>query len=125
MRSQSAAYASIAPCCQGALEAPMKSTLAFCLLTSLCFLSDAGCNQDTGSDMETPPTTVNPGTTESPPPMMEPSGPTEFVALRVGDGTATLASDVAAAVFLERRKLDDGALVGNAIAVPVAASGAN
>ncbi|HKA29421.1 MAG TPA: hypothetical protein VKH82_08605 [Candidatus Binatia bacterium] len=42
--------------------------------------------------------------------------------VRIGDGTTTLTSGVAAPVFIERRLLS-GPLVGTPIALPVAASG--
>lgn len=50
--------------------------------------------------------------------------PTEFVVVRVGDGTATLNSDATAA-FLERRKISDGSLVGAPLALPTAVAAAN
>lgn len=50
--------------------------------------------------------------------------PRELVVLRIGTGTATLTND-ATAGFLERRLIADGSLVGTALALPVAANGAN
>jgi hypothetical protein len=47
--------------------------------------------------------------------------PTEFLVVRVGDGTM-LTSD-ATPVFVERRKIADGSMVGTAIALPTAVNG--
>jgi hypothetical protein len=51
--------------------------------------------------------------------------PTEFVVLRVGDGAAALSTTATAAVFLERRQLADGTLVGMAMPVATAANATN
>jgi hypothetical protein len=53
-----------------------------------------------------------------------PVTPTEFTVVRIGMGTAALTND-ATATFLERRKITDGSLVGVALALPTAVSGAN
>ena len=53
-----------------------------------------------------------------------PVTPTEFTVVRIGTGTAALTND-ATATFLERRKIADGSLVGVALALPTAVSGAN
>lgn len=50
--------------------------------------------------------------------------PTELMVVRVGDGTAALSSD-SVATFIERRKISDGSLVGNVLAMPTAVAGAN
>lgn len=50
--------------------------------------------------------------------------PTEFIVLRVGDGTNALAG-TATAGFLERRKISDGSMVGAAKALPTAVAGTN
>lgn len=48
--------------------------------------------------------------------------PTEFMVVRVGDGTAALTS-AATAAFVERRKISDGMLVGTPIALPTMVNG--
>jgi hypothetical protein len=53
-----------------------------------------------------------------------PVTPTEFTVVRIGMGTTALTND-ATATFLERRKITDGSLVGVALALPTAVSGAN
>lgn len=53
----------------------------------------------------------------------QPPPPSEFIVVRVGDGT-TPPGDVAAPVFLERRSIADGSLIGT-LPLPTAASGAN
>lgn len=53
-----------------------------------------------------------------------PVAPTEFSVVRIGTGTTALTND-ATAVFVERRKIADGSLVGTALALPTAVSGAN
>lgn len=52
--------------------------------------------------------------------------PTEVMVMRVGaGGAAAMVSNVATAAFIERHQISDGSLVGQAIALPTAASGAN
>jgi hypothetical protein len=58
------------------------------------------------------------------PDLATPPDPSEFIVLRVGDGTAALTS-AATAAFLERHKVSDGAAVGTPIALPIAVAGAN
>lgn len=58
------------------------------------------------------------------PDMTPPADATEFYVLRVGTGAAAL-TNAATAAFLERRKISDGSLVGTALALPTATSGAN
>lgn len=48
--------------------------------------------------------------------------PVELMVVRVGDGTAALTS-AATAVFIERRKIADGAIVGSPIALPTVLNG--
>ncbi|MFO0579191.1 MAG: hypothetical protein U1A78_34760 [Polyangia bacterium] len=56
------------------------------------------------------------------PDMVPAADPTEFLVVRVGDGAAMLSSD-ATPVFVERRKIADGAMVGTPIALPTAVNG--
>lgn len=100
----------------------MKSTLALCLVTPLCIFSDVGCSEqnDTPDGSGEPRPGVMP--TGDTPEMVV---PTEFIALRVGDGSAQLGATTAAPVFLERRKIADGQLVGSPMPVPTTASGSN
>lgn len=59
----------------------------------------------------------------SPSPDMVPAAdPTEFLVVRVGDSAAAPTAN-AAAVFVERHKIADGALVGSPIALPTAVNG--
>ena len=56
--------------------------------------------------------------------MLVPVPTTDFVVLRIGDGNSTLTS-AATAGFIERRKIADGSIVGQPLALPTAVSGAN
>jgi hypothetical protein len=49
---------------------------------------------------------------------------TDFFVLRIGAGAATLTND-ATPGFIERRRIADGALVGQALALPIAVNGSN
>lgn len=112
----------------------MKITLASCLLAPLCLLAQAGCSPSpantvdagslpdlsTGSDLSSGSADLGSGSD-----LANAAPPTEVMVARVGDGTAVLAANTGAAVFLERRKIADGSLVGAAVAMPIAVAGAN
>lgn len=55
--------------------------------------------------------------------MVPPPEPTEFMVVRVGAGGTTALTGAAAAVFVERHKIDNGALVGSPIALPTVENG--
>ena len=84
-------------------------------------LSTAGEDLTTGNtnDLSDPPADLT-----SSPDMTVPAVATEFAVLRIGAGTAALTND-ATPGFLERRRIADGSLVGNALALPTAANGAS
>lgn len=87
--------------------------------------ADLGDTADAASaaDLAGPSTDLAGVDLVSPSPDMVPAAdPSEFLVVRVGDGAAALSSD-ATAVFIERRKVADGALVGAPIALPTAVSG--
>ena len=111
----------------------MKNLFASCLLTPMVFCSVLGCNSS-------PTSTVDLGTTADlsvgsdlstsadlggNPDLASAAPPTEVMVARVGDGTAALLANTGTAVFLERRKIAGGALVGAALAMPTAVNGAN
>lgn len=113
----------------------MKRLPALC--ASLLLLSSVGCREENtegeppadmavapepdmavGEDMTAAPIDLA-GADLTPLP-----APTEFIVLRVGDGTSALAG-TATAGFLERRKVSDGSMVGAPKALPTAAAGTN
>lgn len=106
----------------------MKGSLGTCLFFSLCAAAGIGCSSDTSSgtsdgssptDMAT--NTDGPTSTMD---MAQQAPPTEFLVMRVGTGTAAMQTNQATAAFIERHKISDGSMVGQATALPVAASGA-
>lgn len=113
----------------------MKTLLASCLITPLCMLFGVGCSSNNpGQTNFDAATTVDlstsndlgsggdlAGTTD----LANAAPPTEVMVARVGDGTATLAANTGAAVFLERHRIADGMLIGTPVAMPTAANGAN
>jgi len=111
----------------------MRKTLVCLASITLGALLHSHCNNEqTGGD---PPadmsmasedmTTTNPtDLADSPDMASQPTTPTTFTVVRIGTGAAALNND-ATATFLERRQIADGALVGNALALPTAASGSN
>lgn len=110
----------------------MKRMLQLCLATPLCVLAGAGCTPNTvgSSDPGTQPdlsVQSDLGVEADLAGGLDLASnviPTEVMVSRVGDGTATLAANTAAAVYLERHKIADGSLVGSPIAMPTAVSGA-
>lgn len=114
----------------------MRRTLACVASISLAALAWSHCNNEqTGGptdDLGSPGLDLSPGETPdlappgdppdlAPPP---PATPTRFAVVRIGTGTGTLNND-ATATFIETRQISDGALVGSALALPIAASGSN
>lgn len=103
------------------------------LLSTICLsLTTAfGCSSNDTQGSTDGPVQTNmdmAGTTQdlnNPADMTQAAPPTEFLVMRVGTGTAAMTSNVATAAFIERRKIADGSLVGQATALPVAASGTN
>lgn len=110
----------------------MKRMLPFCLITPLCVLSGAGCSSNsTGSpdagtqtDLSVQNDLGGVSDLAGGADLASNVIPTEVMVSRVGDGTATLAANTAAAVYLERHKIADGSMVGSAVAMPTAISGA-
>jgi hypothetical protein len=95
------------------------------LLLSHCNNEQTGGNPPVDMSVATEDmTTPSPDLSDPPDMASQPPTPTTFTVVRVGTGTAALNND-ATATFLERRQLADGTLVGNALAMPVAASGSN
>ena len=114
----------------------MKILWASCLITPLCLFSGAGCSSNntgqpgnsdaaTLSDLSTGNDLGSGNDLGGAADLANAVPPTEVMVARVGDGTATLAANTGAAVFLERHRIADGTLIGTAVAMPTAASGAN
>lgn len=111
----------------------MKKVFASCLLTPIFLGSVSGCNPSptttvdlgagpdlaVGSDLSSNADLG--GNTD----LASAAIPTEVMVSRVGDGTGALLANTGTAVFLERRKIAGGALVGAALTMPTAANGAN
>lgn len=104
------------------------------LIAALLLATAAGCRDD-GPGATPQDLSAIPDLTQTPQPdlsvvdlgpsdLSTPRDPVEFMVVRVGDGAAALTS-AATAVFIERRKIADGTLVGTPIALPVAANGTN
>lgn len=115
----------------------MNRAYSHVLFAPLVLLAAADCRDETTAPTPTPdlamqlPDLAEPGdlaTTPTPDfagaDLAPPPAPTEFVVTRVGDGNAALTS-AATAVFLERRKISDGSIVGTPIALPTAVAAAN
>ena len=115
----------------------MRRTLTALFALPLAALAFAYCNNDTTTgtdpDLATPGPDLTTTSTDDlsipadltmTPDMAAPLVATEFAVLRIGTGTAALTND-ATAGFLERRRIADGTMVGNALALPIAAVGAS
>lgn len=112
----------------------MRKTLACLAALSLGTLLTSHCNNEqTGGDPPADMSMSSDDMTSQTPDMADPqmqdmlsppATPTTFTVVRIGTGAAMLNND-ATATFLERRQIADGALVGQALAMPVAASGSN
>ena len=107
----------------------MKRLFLSCLCLSLGTAVSCSGNDSTGGTDG--PATMNDMATPTTDDMATPAdmtqqtpAPTEFLVLRVGTGTA-MVSGTSTAAFIERHKIADGSLVGQAIALPTAASGNN
>lgn len=106
------------------------------LLASCLLLASASCRDETtntgtpdlsvAADLSTTTTadlaTAPPDMAQSPD--MALRDPSDFMVVRVGDGTAALTAP-ATAVFIDRHKIADGVRVGTAIPLPTAVNGAN
>jgi hypothetical protein len=111
----------------------MKRSYAYTLTASLCVVAAAGCRGEPESnppvDMASANDLAMPEDMSPPPDLTEfdllpPPPPTEFMVVRIGDGTA-YATGTSAPVFVEKRQVSDGAMVGAAIALPTAVAGTN
>lgn len=117
----------------------MKTKPALRLLAGLVLLTAADCRDTpTGTDPADLSATADLGSSDDlsgstedlagadlaggGPDLASATDPTELMVVRLGDGAAVLTSS-AAAVFVERRKIADGSLVGAPIALPTAVNG--
>lgn len=109
----------------------MKALFASCMALSLCTLAGAGCSSDAqgtadGSVQDMSRSDAPSASDQGSQDMPQSALPTEVMVMRVGAGGASaMVSNVATAAFIERHQISDGSLVGQAIALPTAASGAN
>lgn len=114
----------------------MKILLASCLITPLCLFCGAGCSSNnpgqtgnfdaaTSPDLSVASDLGSASDLAGAGDLANAAPPTEVMVARVGDGTATLAANTGAAVFLERHRIADGTAVGTPVAMPTAATGAN
>ena len=114
----------------------MKILLASCLITPLGLFAGAGCSSSntgqtgtfdaaTASDLSTTNDLGSGNDLGGAADLANVAPPTEVMVARVGDGTATLAANTGAAVFLERHRIADGTLIGTPVAMPAAVNGAN
>lgn len=106
----------------------MKRFIVSCLFLSVGAFA-AGCGSESPPGMDTTGGT-NDGTVPMPKPTPDPvnpdpnpsSTPTEFMVLRIGNGTP-MQNNVATAAFIELRKIADGSQMGQGIALPTAVNG--
>lgn len=116
----------------------MRRTLACLASLALSALLGSHCNNEqTGSTPNEDLGTADPDLSGGDSPDLSGGGgqpdmttppvgtPSRFVVVRIGTGGTAALNNDATATFLETRQIGDGALVGNALAMPVAASGSN
>ena len=110
----------------------MRSTLLGIGALTLAVLGIAQCNSENDGNMMgtadlasgAPDLASGDPDLATPADQLVASTPREFMVVRIGSGAAALNNDATAA-FLERRNIQDGALVGAPLALPTAVNGTN